>query len=205
MMKKIIVALLSVTGLYQVQALDIALSSTGSDQLDGIYRPTTSYNGATRYTKLTEEMEYRIERFQVEGFIGWQISDATGKVYFAVNSPDPEPNAEGWDVGCDGVGLFPYFLLTLQESIAGTALQATVFQNADDADVRIFPNPTAGRIEVASGQSLQRLSVVDAAGQVRLEAWEGNGLDLSALPDGAYFIVVEQEGRRVVRKIWKIN
>lgn len=74
-----------------------------------------------------------------------------------------------------------------------------------DERLRIFPNPTTGRVMVHAPGGLLRCEALDALGRKvapQIEAADGAAtLDLSGLAPGVYFIRAEVDGRTTYRKI----
>ena len=57
-------------------------------------------------------------------------------------------------------------------------------------DLKIFPNPTKGRVEIQAKNRIEKLSVFDLSGKSVLEGFENN-IDLSNEPSGIYFLKIE--------------
>lgn len=78
-----------------------------------------------------------------------------------------------------------------------------VFLPAGKSNLRVFPTRTKGELTVQfTGENPPRVSVYNTSGQLQFSA-QCSKLDLSALPNGIYLIVVETEGARAVERIWK--
>jgi hypothetical protein len=73
--------------------------------------------------------------------------------------------------------------------------------NQTTKNVSIYPNPTKGSITVESANSQNQIQVLDVTGKVFLKTQLSSGasLDLSALPDGVYFLMVNEYVQRIVK------
>ena len=75
----------------------------------------------------------------------------------------------------------------------------------DNMDVKIFPNPTTGQINIFFAENRDRkIQVFNMLGEVVWQkAVNGNHttLDLSNLPDGTYLIGLQEEDKMVIRKL----
>jgi hypothetical protein len=70
-------------------------------------------------------------------------------------------------------------------------------------EIQIYPNPTTGLVFINAGKSVERLSVVNITGSevAHMENLGENALiDLSSLPNGLYFFILEIEGQRMTYK-----
>ena len=72
--------------------------------------------------------------------------------------------------------------------------------------LRVYPNPVEGDVlyfEVGGDYAGQqgRVLFYNTLGQLALQSTFKNKVDVSALPDGVYFVVVEIGGERVVEKV----
>ena len=70
-------------------------------------------------------------------------------------------------------------------------------------DIQIYPNPTSGSVYINAGKSVERLSIVNMTGSevIHLEnLGENTQIDLSKLPNGLYFFILEIEGQRLTYK-----
>ena len=77
---------------------------------------------------------------------------------------------------------------------------------SDGAPVRIFPNPTNGRLELRfPGQQIDGVALFTATGQLawrqRQRFTDSASLNLGQLPEGLYFLQVQQGAQRIVRKV----
>ena len=57
-------------------------------------------------------------------------------------------------------------------------------------ELKLFPNPTTGKLKVDSEFNVQRIAVMSQSGTLIKEYYKGTELDLSNLPKGVYFIKV---------------
>jgi hypothetical protein len=73
--------------------------------------------------------------------------------------------------------------------------------------IAVFPNPASDRVNFDSGASeneIRNISIFNAMGQsLATPAIEQNQIDISGLPDGLYFIHLEFEDKRLIRKVIK--
>jgi hypothetical protein len=73
--------------------------------------------------------------------------------------------------------------------------------------INVFPNPASDRVNFDSGASeneIRNISIFNAMGQsLATPAIEQNQIDISGLPDGLYFIHLEFEDKRLIRKVIK--
>lgn len=71
-------------------------------------------------------------------------------------------------------------------------------------EIRLYPNPVTGKLNIELPDELFRITVVDALGRKRFSQWKrGTGvLDLNDLPPGIYLIEVTSEnGHRYSKKV----
>lgn len=94
-------------------------------------------------------------------------------------------------------------ILTSTQSRAPSGVETTdpdpLQDELKDCKVKIYPNPTRGRLSVevscsAKEESIHRVSVYNSAGQrISSESFSGSGsaqADLSSCPEGIYILVV---------------
>ncbi len=191
---------------FVLQAKDLILSNTGNPQLDGVYKPSLVLNGATSFSKTIEGLTFKIARFQVSdgrtgSLFGWMISDSNNKEYFAVTDASLQIPSEGWDIARAGVGLNVNFELTFRD-LAGLQTQAFTMANTNASSIKVYPNPTFGEVMVEANTDIERLSLLNASGQV-LKTGQDNRLDLSKLPSGIYFLSIQINGQQSLKRIVK--
>ena len=77
----------------------------------------------------------------------------------------------------------------------------------EEDGISIFPNPTSGRIEIKyARQSASDLKVLNAQGRLMKDVhMQDASLDLKGLPDGMYFISIQFDDHRIIRRIMKIK
>lgn len=100
----------------------------------------------------------------------------------------------------NGTGDFTFMPRTFN---APNSLTVGTAEPHSDASLRIFPNPTSGHVTLRSDQPLGLLRVTDATGkQVFFSDADASStsltLDLTALPDGVYFL---KAGQRLARSL----
>jgi len=82
-------------------------------------------------------------------------------------------------------------------------------REAAAGDIRLFPNPTDGKLELRfPGQKMESIEVFDATGR---RVWRQEGqlaeaatLDLGGLPGGVYFVRMLLEGKAVARRVFLV-
>lgn len=195
----------------QLNAINIQLSNTGSARLDGIFVETKDPEGHTIFCKKEKNVQYQFEPFQVgtnQSSVlpgGWILKDSNGEEYFAVNTRgnfNATPPAQGWDVARAGVGLNVNFEITFINQVQNAAF-AIKLTNDSDVQTSVFPNPTSGELTIEAGTAIQRLSLVNMAGQMVLSTLQSNQLNLSQLPNGVYTLLIETSIGRSSKKIIK--
>jgi len=70
----------------------------------------------------------------------------------------------------------------------------------NDVEVQVYPNPTAGLVQVSSKEDVQSISVYDISGKYLIKRSFTRSLDLSSLPSGQYVVVIKSSDRET-RKI----
>jgi len=72
-----------------------------------------------------------------------------------------------------------------------------------DALFDVYPNPTSDAIRW-NGAPVDRVEVIDGRGRTRIATTNpGNMVDLSGLESGVFFVVIEADGRRIVKSVLK--
>ena len=84
----------------------------------------------------------------------------------------------------------------------------TAVQTATNTKIKVYPNPTNGPISIEGLENATNVSVVDLTGKVLLEQQVSgkttSNLDIQALNQGVYFVVINQSsGVKVIRKVIK--
>jgi hypothetical protein len=72
--------------------------------------------------------------------------------------------------------------------------------------VNIYPNPTAGKLRIESGElRIENVVIYDVFGKIqKIENWGvESAIDISHLPTGIYFVKINTEAGEVVRKVVK--
>ncbi len=68
-----------------------------------------------------------------------------------------------------------------------------------DASLQVFPNPSAGHVQLQSDLPIEYMLLMDAAGK---RVWEGQVLpDILDVDSGIYFLEIESDGFRFVKKL----
>ncbi len=77
--------------------------------------------------------------------------------------------------------------------------------NLEVASLSLFPNPTSGSLKVQWGnEGVSRLAVTDVSGAVLISKTvigHSKSLQLEHLPNGIYFVAVENDAQSSVRKV----
>lgn len=75
-------------------------------------------------------------------------------------------------------------------------------ENSSSDEVKIFPNPATERIVVQfkNQPSDLKISLINAVGQTLVES-KNSLIDVSALPNGIYFLLIESDGSRINKKV----
>ena len=79
-------------------------------------------------------------------------------------------------------------------------------ENIENVAVIIYPNPTAGKLKVESGElRVENFIIYDVLGKIqKIENWKKeNTIDISHLPAGIYFVKISTETGEVMRKVVK--
>jgi hypothetical protein len=80
----------------------------------------------------------------------------------------------------------------------------STYRSTDPSEIKIYPNPSSGIFQISSQEQMERLRVRDAMGRV-VSAQVLNTpqieIDLSSHPTGLYFIEVQSQKGREVKKI----
>jgi len=122
---------------------------------------------------------------EFEAFGGIIQSECTLKV--PINSVSAYQTAEVWkefNIAGIEVGI---------ESIEGTT-------------VKIYPNPTIGRLKIESGKlRVRSVAIYDVFGKIqKIEIWKmENAIDISHLLAGVYFVKISTEAGEVTKKVLK--
>ena len=146
---------------------------------------------------------------------------AAGSGYFKSNTVAPldaVPNAgyifKGWQYNGVMISADPGFMYPVTAHATLTAVFEEMQTGvADQADVRyavhVFPNPASGSIQVDIGapEAVNGIIIANLLGQpMNVQRFSGAPherirIDVSRLTPGIYFLVVEFEGSRAVRKV----
>lgn len=83
-------------------------------------------------------------------------------------------------------------------------LSTSISENTKDNDISVYPNPTSGEIKLSGISQFESLRVFDITGREHHQqpVFDANmNISLSHLPDGLYFIRLQNEKTVVSRKI----
>lgn len=81
---------------------------------------------------------------------------------------------------------------------------ASIFENSIDNDIKIFPNPTTGIINVTSNEStIESIHVFDMSGRVIIanQINNFNNINLEEVVNGFYFVIIKTDKGSVTKKI----
>ncbi len=119
--------------------------------------------------------------------------DGTGRKYSPniVLNRDFLINTKGWIFQFDSINSVNCFYPAEIENINGSS------------QIAIFPNPTNGLITISNYiSSISKLEIVNLQGQKILENKLKDNIDISALPQGVYFLYISNEkGEKYVKKV----
>ena len=136
------------------------------------------------------------------------LADAWGNIIDEVHYYDSDP----WPTEADGNG--PYLELkdldsdnSLAENWStGNDLTGTN-EFAENRNLALYPNPTSGKIHIASSENAARCQVIDLMGNVLQEITPSDPAfdhDLGGLPSGMYLIkIIMADGKPVYEKVIK--
>lgn len=85
-----------------------------------------------------------------------------------------------------------YGCYNLSDSFLYQADEGTGISTASTAPIRIYPNPTTGKIYLEYSGSL-RVSITDMQGKLVMPEQEAHTVDLSQWPDGLYFLTIKDD------------
>ncbi|MVO09292.1 DUF4832 domain-containing protein [Flavobacterium sp. TP390] len=88
----------------------------------------------------------------------------------------------------------------LAQTVTVGSLQTTSFHN--DA-VKVYPNPASATITVSTSERIMRMQLFNTVGQRVFVKANGNVIDVSFLPTGTYFLHLETQNGKIVKKINK--
>ena len=136
------------------------------------------------------------------------LADAWGNIIDEVHYSDSEP----WPTEPDGNG--PYLELKNLDSDNNLAENWTFGEDltgikkfADNQNIALYPNPTSGKIRIATSDNLAECQVLDLMGNILLEISPTSpifNLDLSHLSSGMYIIKITiGEGKIAFGKVIK--
>lgn len=172
-------------------------NSQGSNPRKDVWRAWASYNNGTSWFQL--ERTYQPD-------VSWRrnifIPDLTqgGKVKFMFTATDSAQSGFGGGAIIEAA-LDDIEILELNESApAGLAtinsLEATIFPNPANQDLNIVV-PSKGKINVSLSNTLGQTLLSQ-----NLENNTSYKMNISALSSGIYFVVIQQDGKQFVKKLF---
>ena len=101
----------------------------------------------------------------------------------------------------------PYsFTVTEDVELVANFEKEVGMENIEIAKVKIYPNPTTGKLKIESGElRIENVVVYDVFGKIlKTENWKMEStIDISHLPVGVYFVKISTETGEVTRKVMK--
>ena len=64
-------------------------------------------------------------------------------------------------------------------------------------NVYLYPNPVSSQLNIISNQSIESVKIVSTAGKL-IGIYYGKTVNLSVLPNGMYFVIIELTDQRIV-------
>lgn len=100
----------------------------------------------------------------------------------------------------DSLGLELYTVWLIKTDINGELVTSTLDEG--DIPISLYPNPTMGNIQI-EGIDYNKVYVVDAAGKMCATFTNHQEVDISQLPNGNYFLLIERNAQIISRAIVK--
>jgi len=101
----------------------------------------------------------------------------------------------------------PYsFIATEDVELVANFVSNVGIENPEIAVVKIYPNPTLGKLKIECGKfEIRDVEIFDVFGKIqRVESWKTEkAIDISHLSTGLYFVKISTEAGEVVRKVVK--
>jgi hypothetical protein len=124
---------------------------------------------------------------------GWEVStDAQGSVWF---SNQMARNLYRYAVSMDGYNpVIDSLFLEIDTTLSVMLQPATGWTSYRAAETEVFPNPASEKLYIRSGPDNGRVMLISPAGKVIIETTlrKGlNGIDVSGLPPGFYYIRIK--------------
>ena len=83
----------------------------------------------------------------------------------------------------------------------GKAQEAFATENSETFEVRCYPNPTSDLLIVQASVPIKTIQLIDLNGQmVKANPLPNNCFSLADLPNGWFFVYIENEAGEVVKK-----
>ena len=76
----------------------------------------------------------------------------------------------------------------------------SLVENDKNNDIKIYPNPTAGLIHIYSGEQIEEVIVRNAIGE-SIHKFSTNEIDVTAYPNGIYFVEVTTGKYKKIKKV----
>jgi hypothetical protein len=116
----------------------------------------------------------------------------------------PNYSFVSWNVGDSIASCDTYYTFVVTGDIELTAVfienNINDVETADDVDVRIYPNPTTGKLIIEVVDFLY-VKVYDQAGKCLAVYHDANNIELSGLPVGTYLLGIHTERYEVKRRV----
>ena len=101
----------------------------------------------------------------------------------------------------------PYIFTVIEDvELVANFEEKVGIENLEVTTVKIYPNPTTGKLKIEGGEVIiESVVIYDVFGKIqKIKNWETeNGIDISNLPTGVYFVKICTESGEVVRKVVK--
>lgn len=119
----------------------------------------------------------------------------------------PNYSFASWNVGDSIASCDTYYTFVVTGDIELTAVfienNINDVETADDVDVRIYPNPTTGKLIIEVVDFLY-VKVYDQEGKCLAVYHDANNIDLSGLPVGIYLLGIHTERYEVKRRVVRL-
>ena len=119
--------------------------------------------------------------------------------------PDDEPSLHtipkySIRLANDGIWEASSGMNNLAQTVTVGSLQTASFYNDE---VKVYPNPASATITVSTSERIMRMQLFNTVGQRVFVKANGNVIDVSFLPTGTYFLHLETQNGKIVKKINK--
>ncbi len=116
------------------------------------------------------------------------VSQGNLKFYYAINLTDGNGQSTG-DYVVNGNFDIPE--------------QSNTIDNTDEDLIKIFPNPASGYLQLNTKKSFNDLKIIDIKGSIYPVKIQNNQIDISFLPAGTYFLLIQNENVKLKKQFIK--